>query len=77
MIDYEFRTTICPGLDEEDILGIMKIIKGAKRYCLQKYQNRKILNPVKEKNYKNMISDLELDIIKEEILDYIGIVEIR
>jgi pyruvate formate lyase activating enzyme len=37
--DYEFRTTVVPGLlTEEDILEIAADIKGAKRYYLQQFQ---------------------------------------
>lgn len=38
-IDSEFRTTVVPGLlDKNDILEIVKEIKGAKKYYLQKFQ---------------------------------------
>ena len=40
-IDYEFRTTIIDEFhNEEDIKEIGNIIKGAKRYYLQKYVDR-------------------------------------
>lgn len=36
--DYEFRTTVVPGLiEQEDILKISQWIKGAKRYVLQQF----------------------------------------
>lgn len=35
-IEYEFRTTVVPGLvDLEDVQAIVKLIEGAKRYYLQ------------------------------------------
>lgn len=38
-IDYEFRTTVVPGLlDREDILLIAEELRGAKKYCLQQYK---------------------------------------
>ncbi len=37
-IDYEFRTTYMPLLDTQDILGIVKRIKGARKYTLQQYR---------------------------------------
>ena len=37
-IDYEFRTTVVPGIIEpEDIVEIAKAIKGAKKLCLQQF----------------------------------------
>ena len=44
-IDYEFRTTVVPGLiEEEDILAIARQIKGAKRYVLQQFLPRTTLD---------------------------------
>ncbi len=45
-IDYEFRTTVVDKLHtKEDILQIAEYIKGAKKYCLQKFEVRdKILS---------------------------------
>lgn len=37
-IDYEFRTTYTPELDQHDLLDIARSIKGAKRYVLQQYR---------------------------------------
>jgi pyruvate formate lyase activating enzyme len=38
-IDYEFRTTIVPGLiDERDLLDIAETIRGSKRYVLQGFK---------------------------------------
>lgn len=43
-IDYEFRTTIAkPLLDEQDIIDISKMIKGANKLVLQKYTPSKSL----------------------------------
>jgi pyruvate formate lyase activating enzyme len=44
-IDYDFRTTVVPGLvDKEDLREIGKAIKGAKLYVLQQYNNRETFN---------------------------------
>ncbi len=44
-IDYEFRTTLDPlNLNEEDVLEISKLIKGAKAYYLQEFKNFKTLD---------------------------------
>jgi len=37
-VEYEFRTTFAPGLDEEDLLYIAESIRGAKRYVVQQYR---------------------------------------
>lgn len=45
-IDYEFRTTIVPGLHgKKDILKIAHWIKPAKRYYLQNFKGEKTINP--------------------------------
>jgi pyruvate formate lyase activating enzyme len=36
--DYEFRTTVAPGLAREDLLLIAEGIRGAKRYVLQPFR---------------------------------------
>lgn len=44
--DYEFRTTVVPGIiDKENIISIAKAIKNAKRYCLQQFVPRDTLDP--------------------------------
>ncbi|MGI5850042.1 MAG: anaerobic ribonucleoside-triphosphate reductase activating protein [Christensenellales bacterium] len=37
-VDYEFRTTFMPFLNEKDIVRIAKRISGSKRYALQQYR---------------------------------------
>jgi len=46
-IDYEFRTTVVPGLlDEKELLQIGELLKGAKKFCLQQFKNDvKLLDP--------------------------------
>ncbi|MFA6860175.1 MAG: anaerobic ribonucleoside-triphosphate reductase activating protein [Clostridia bacterium] len=36
-VSHEFRTTVVPSLNLEDISSIVKMIKGAKSYALQKF----------------------------------------
>jgi len=65
-IPYEFRTTVVPGVHfEEDFLKIAQWIKGARSYCLQKYEETKILDPNLKNKTKNKKIDLEK--IKEKI----------
>lgn len=45
-VDYEFRTTcVKPILDDEKIEGILSIIKGARRYVLQRFRPGDVLIP--------------------------------
>lgn len=40
--EYEFRTTVCkPLIDKDDLIDIAKVIKGAKRYYLQRFKESK------------------------------------
>lgn len=49
-VDYEFRTTVVPGIHaKEDILRIAKDISPAKRYYLQNFRPEKNLDPEFEK----------------------------
>jgi len=45
-VDYEFRTTVVPGLlEKKDIIKIADWINGAKKYYLQNFRPEKTLNP--------------------------------
>ena len=45
-VDYEFRTTVVPGIvNMEDILEIARFLEGAKVYYLQQFKNEKVLEP--------------------------------
>jgi len=71
-IDYEFRTTIVKGLlTEDDLICIAKLIRGAKRYVLQKFVMSKILDKSFANNAKCFSED-ELNIIKEKVKKYIS-----
>jgi len=63
-IDYEFRTTVTPGVHtKDDIIQIAKDIGPAKRYYLQNFRPEKTLNPEFEK-IKPYPSEYLLDIVK-------------
>jgi len=50
-VDYEFRTTIVPGhFDEAEAHAIGKLLKGAKKYCLQQFRNS---DKVLDKEYQD------------------------
>lgn len=75
-VDYEFRTTVVPGIvDRKDIEKIGKWLKGAKKFVLQQFRNQKVLNREFEK-----IMPYWDDTLKEfkKILEkYINKVELR
>ena len=49
-IDYEFRSTIVPGLhNRKDIVNMVKWIRGAKAYYLQQFRPEKTIDPKFEK----------------------------
>ena len=49
-IDYEFRTTVVPGLvEKEDIEKMGNWLQGAKKIALQQFQNKKVLDKNFEK----------------------------
>ncbi len=75
-IDYEFRTTVVPGLhSEEDFDKIAKWLKGAKAYYLQEYREERILDPKLKKKTKGKKIDLVK--IKKKIEKNFGKVGIR
>lgn len=58
-IDYDFRTTVVPGIHTyDDFKDIASWIGGAKKYALQGYRDQNILDP-KLREKKGEILDLE------------------
>lgn len=75
-IDYEFRTTVVPGIvTEEDIIKIGKLIKGAKAFYIQQFVPVKTIDDsyMKINSYLNPV----LDKMKELASDYVEKCEIR
>jgi len=75
-INYEFRTTVVPGIhNEADFEKIGKWLKGAKSYFLQEYRERHILDI----GLKDLTSGKTLDLkkIKKSLKIYIKKVGIR
>ena len=65
-VDYEFRTTVVKSqLGIEDFIKISEMIKGAKKYYLQKFLPTKLLNPEFEK--ETTYSDMEFSEIIRNI----------
>ncbi len=64
-IEYEFRTTCVPPLIDEDVIDrLSSLIKGAKRYLLQRFRKTEILNPDFFKPQPYLYSDAELEHFK-------------
>jgi len=74
--DYEFRTTVVPGIHEEnDFVAIARWIAGARAYYIQKYRDIKILDPrLREKTARHA---LDLEKIKTLVAPHVGTVMIR
>ena len=74
-VEYEFRTTLHPLLSINDFKKIAQMIKGAKVYYLQKYENENVLDSkLKNQNpftYKDALK------IKEIVKPYVKTVFIR
>lgn len=76
MEDYEFRTTVVPGIHEKkDLIDIAKSIKGAKRYYLQNFRGKRTLS--KKFQGKDSFDKEFLEEVKEEISDFFEICKIR
>jgi len=71
-IDYEFRTTVVkPLLEIDDLIGIAELIKGAKKYVIQKFVSSKILDKTFLGNAR-CFSEKELNSAREKIKKYVG-----
>lgn len=63
--DYEFRTTcVKPFVDPDIMIKICEHIKGAKRYCLQKFNPTDVLNPDFFKTSGSPCSDKDLEALR-------------
>ncbi|SHJ81363.1 pyruvate formate lyase activating enzyme [Geosporobacter subterraneus DSM 17957] len=75
-IDYEFRTTVCRELlTKEDILEIIGLIKGSKRYSLQNFRDGETVLGGAGQFHPFDIDTLEE--IERETKDYFEILKIR
>lgn len=76
-IDYEFRTTVVPGLfDEKDAEKIGQWLKGAKKFCIQQFRN---IDRTLDKKFQNIqpYPPKKLKEFKRILSNYIKKVEIR
>ncbi|MFH1461314.1 MAG: anaerobic ribonucleoside-triphosphate reductase activating protein [Patescibacteria group bacterium] len=75
-IDYEFRTTLVPGLvDEGEIRKIGQWLKGAESFVLQQFRPEKTLDPAYQKI--KPYSQEKLKKLFEIVLPYFPKVELR
>jgi len=75
-IDYEFRTTVVPGLhNRNDIIKIGKWLKGSKRYYLQKFVPAKLLD--KEYETKEPYTTNEMKQLLSGVQEYFDECRIR
>jgi len=69
-LDYEFRTTVVKSqLGKRDILEIGRLIRGSKRYILQKFVPVKVLNP----KYLDEVTygDEDLEYFRDAVKGYV------
>jgi len=77
-VDYEFRTTVVPGLHtKKDFLEIGKLLKGSRRYFLQKYEDKGKILDEKFRVKFGKKSVLNLEEIKNELKSKFDEVSIR
>jgi pyruvate formate lyase activating enzyme len=75
--DYEFRTTVIPGLlEEKDIIDIAKWLDGSKNYFLQQFKNDVAIVDENLKQKKSYSKEDLIDII-ENIKPYVVNSDIR
>jgi pyruvate formate lyase activating enzyme len=75
-INHEFRTTVVKEqLSTDDILEILKAIKGANTYYLQNFVPTKVLNPEFKK--KSCYQSNEIENLKQEAELYVKSFKVR
>jgi pyruvate formate lyase activating enzyme len=75
-LDYEFRTTVVPGIHQgSDFEEIGNIVKGAKNYYLQEFRSNVVLNPDVLDSYDK--TELNLGRIKSIVEHKVGHFGIR
>jgi pyruvate formate lyase activating enzyme len=75
-IDYEFRTTVVPGIHtEKDFLAIAEWLSGARAYYLQEYREDVILD--KKLKLKTKGKKIDLEMIQSQIEKNFGKMGIR
>jgi pyruvate formate lyase activating enzyme len=71
-VDYEFRTTCAkPLVDQTVLLGLARMISGARRYVLQTFRSKEILSPGFFENAEAPFSTDELMGLKNILEKYV------
>jgi len=74
-IDYEFRTTVVPGIHtEEDFTAVAELVSGAKRYYLQVFRDGKVLSR-DDARFKARVPDVQK--IRDIVAPHVGEIGIR
>lgn len=74
-MDYEFRTTVLPDFDQQDIRNIGSMIRGSKRFALQAFRNISTLD--KGWKFKISVPLSTMEKYKKIMEEYVKEVEIR
>jgi len=75
-LEYEFRTTVAPGITSgDDLLAIGRSIKGAKTYVLQQYVPGEVLN--KQLNEDVRLSAAELLQVRDKLAGLVDVCKVR
>jgi len=75
-IDYDFRTTVVPGIHrEKDFDDIALWIGGSKRYFLQRFRDMKTLDTTLKERTRG--KQLDLEKIQKKLKKHFGLVGIR
>lgn len=75
-IDYEFRITVLPELEEKDLLEIAEWLKGSKKFVLQQFKNDvALLDPALQK--ANPHPKEELEKFASALKKFFGSIELR
>lgn len=75
-VDYEFRTTVVKSqLDITDIVGIAWLIKGARRYILQRFVSGEVLDPVFRD--RQTCSDEEFEQMRQAVQPFVAHCSVR
>jgi len=76
VVDYEFRTTVVPGITEDgDVEAIAKWLSGAKKYVIQQFKNSTVLDP--SLRQRKPFSPDQLNEFREAAQRYLPLVEVR
>lgn len=75
-VDYEFRTTVVKSqLDITDIVDIARLIKGARRYILQRFVSGVVLDPAFHD--RETCSDAEFEQMRQAVQPFVAHCSVR